>query len=155
MDPLSVVASSLSIADICIRLVAYLRDVQKVTATIEDELTSLIREVEALNSITATIHGTFRNEHSTLAPYGTPREKCDHLWEHVGRTLHDCETVIRKLEDTVKDVHGKKGPAVSGFRDAVHKAQKRRSRDGELRQCRDQLATYQNGLQILLTCINM
>lgn len=46
-DPFSIIAGTVSVADICIRVVKYLRDVQVAAATIEDDIAALIQEVPA------------------------------------------------------------------------------------------------------------
>ncbi|KAF2477702.1 uncharacterized protein BDR25DRAFT_275038 [Lindgomyces ingoldianus] len=153
-DPFSIVASTASIADICIRLVRYLKDVKKGAATIEDDITSLVQEVEALDAISTSIQQTFKEHPTSPTAYGQ-RDKSEDLWMHIKRTLQDCKALAKKLETIVQNIYGKSGPTVSGFRDAVAKSHRRRGKEGDLRQCRDQLATFQNVLQILLAFINL
>lgn len=153
-DPFSIVASTASIADICIRLVRYLKDVQKGAATIEDDIKGLIREVEALHAVSYAIEKTSK-EHPSSPPAYSKDEHQEDLWKHVKRTLENCQTVTERLENIAKEIYGKSGPSVNSLRDAVVKSHRRRSKEAELRQCRDQLTTYQNGLQLLLASINL
>ncbi|ORY01656.1 tetratricopeptide repeat domain-containing protein [Clohesyomyces aquaticus] len=153
-DPFSIVASTASIVDICVRLVCYLKDVQKGVATIQADITSLVHEVEALEAISTSILQIFNG-----TPFATPEhgqhDLQEGLWNKVKRTLEDSEDLVAKLETIVKDIYGKNGQTVSGSRDALGKSHRRRSKESELRQCRDQLATFQNVLQILLAFINL
>jgi len=153
-DPLSIIASTASIADICVRLASYLRNVQKATETIEDDIAALIHEVEALDAITISVQKSFKDDIFTNAGSEDP-EKENHLWKHVRQTLSNCKSTTEGLETIVVELYGKTGPAVTGFRDAVIKSHRRKNKEGDLRNCRDQLATYQNVLQILLASINM
>ena len=156
-DPLSVLASTASLVDICIRLVNYLRDVEKAVSTINEDIASLIREIEALNVISKSLQDAFKNKISddSDGEEDVKDEQNEESWKHVRRTLENCQVVAEKLEAIVKEMYGKSGPSVSGLRDSIGKAHRKRSRDGDVRQCRDQLATYQNVLQILLAFINI
>ncbi|KAF2197372.1 hypothetical protein GQ43DRAFT_484192 [Delitschia confertaspora ATCC 74209] len=153
-DPFSIVAGAASLVDICIRLTNYLRDVHKAAGTIGDDTDSLIHEVHALNTISSSIHQAF-SAHLAANPWNGPSEKEADLWKHVSQTLQDCQGVARRLEAIVKDIYGKTGPTVQSFRDAVVKAHRRRNKEGDLRQCRDQLTMYHSGLQILLGSISI
>lgn len=153
MDPLSVIASSVSIADVCVRLVSYLRDVHKATKTVEHDIASLIHEIQALNVVNLSI----KRAYNDLLPSASQsqQDKGDDLWKLVARNVRDCEAVVAKLEVIAKEIYGKTGPAVTSIPDAVAKTLKRKSREGELRQCRDQLTTYQNVLQVILKFIDL
>jgi hypothetical protein len=74
---------------------------------------------------------------------------------HVRRTLQNCKAVIEKLETIVVQICGKSGQSAIGRRDALFKALRKKSKDGDLQQCRDQFAWYQRILQELLSLINI
>jgi hypothetical protein len=153
-DPVSIIASTASIVDICIRLVRYLRDVHQAAATIEDDIKLLIREVDALNAVSSSIRKSFETN-SASPPLSARTGNEQELWKHVGQNLEDCKGVAERLEGIVKEIYGKHGATVEGFRAAIVVSHRKRRKEGDLQQCRDQLVTYQNVLQILLQFINL
>ena len=52
-DPFSILASGVGIADVAVRVIGYLKDVKAAAETVEDDIDSLISEVEALR----VVHG--------------------------------------------------------------------------------------------------
>jgi hypothetical protein len=154
MDPISIIASTASIVDVCVRLARYLRDVHQAAVTIEDDIKSLIREVDALKSVSSSIQKTF--EFNRPSPLSDARnETNEELWKHVKQNLENCKDVAERLEDIVKEVYGQHGPKIDSFRGAVVASHRKRRKKSDMRQCRDQLVTYQNVLPILLQFINM
>ena len=155
-DPFSIVAGTATLAEICFRVVRYLRDIHTAAATIEDDIAALIHEVEALDAINNSIQETFSNLLPTPSA-GTNQTlgNTADLWKHTGRSLRNCQIVVEKLERLVKEIYGDTGPTVSNMRDGFGKSRRKISKEGSLRQCWDQLSTYQNALQVLLTTINL
>jgi hypothetical protein len=149
-EPFSILAAAVGVSDVCWRIAKYLKDVRAAAATVQDDIDALIREVEALGAVNESIDRAFKADISTLksTDLGT-------LWQHTGKTLKDCRTVIDNLERLVKDIYGKTGPKVVGKIDGLSKQSRSREKKAELFQIRDQLSTYQSQLQILLAGINM
>jgi hypothetical protein len=165
-DPLSVIASTVSIADVCVRLAGYLRDVQKGSKGIKDEIEALLHEVEGFSAINTLVQSSFE-ELAPSSPESSPgsspsrerpasRQSHSHiLWGRVKLILGDSCKATKRLESLVQDIYGKTGPCVQGKFDALKKSHRKTSKNEELRECRDQLTKYQIQLQLLLEFINL
>lgn len=142
------VASGVSIADVAIRLVTYLKDVKHAAGVIEDDIELLISEIETLQAVHTRLEQEFeghvRNEGLS------PKKKI--LWSHVGKTLKDGQALTRRLDACVRDVY-RKDPKAKGKRDGLIKQHRKRSRDSSLSELRDQIHTYHGALQIWLNII--
>lgn len=155
-DPFSIIAGTVSIADVCFRIARYLKDVQAAAASVEEEIAALLHEVEALVTINQSIQKAFEVEISGSSKLSLAKiEHVENLWKHTGKSLRDCQGIVEKLEILMKEIYGKTGPKVAGKIDGLSKQSRKRSKDAELRQFRDQLSTYQSGLQVLLTAISL
>lgn len=155
-DPFSIVAGTVGLVDVCIRVVKCLKEIHAATKKIQDDIGLLIKEIESLEAISNSIQKTFRKEldpKKSLSGYGV--DITSELWKHTGRSLQDCKSVIGRLEVLVKEIYGKNGPTVTSKLDAIAKSRRKKSVDDDFKQCREQLTTYQGGLNILLTTINL
>jgi hypothetical protein len=139
MDPFSILVGTAGITDICIRLIKYLRDVQAGAAAIDEDIDSLIQEIKVLTDVNKSIRTVFQKEMSASAP----------------SPPHDCRKSVEKLQAVLESIYGEAGPKSSGVVDQFVKASKKRSKEKELRQCRDNLSTYYRVLQISLISANL
>lgn len=153
-DPFSIIAGTAGITAICVRVVRYLRDIHTAKATIEDDIAALIHEIEALEAVNNSIHETFGDLLSAPSANPSLGNTAD-LWKHTGRSVRNCQIVVERLEKLVKEIYGKTGPTVTNMRDGFGKTRRKLSKKDALRQCWDQLSTYQNALQVLLTTITL
>ena len=155
-DPLSIIASTIGIVDVLFRLGKYLREVHQDIAHIGEDIRGLTNEVEALNSVITIVQGAFRGETDTnLSPSIVAEpDAIANLWSSVDRTLQSCLRGVLTLEGVVKEIFGKEGQTVSGKVDDLLKVHRKRSKADHIRQIRDQIATYQRNLQVLLATIN-
>jgi hypothetical protein len=149
VDPLSILSGTISIADVCVRLIRYLKDVQAAAAIIDEDIQSLISEIEALKGINHSIQTAFETDLAT-----TPSPPHD-FWIQTGKNVRNCLNVVEKLQNLLEAIYGTTGPKASSVMDSFVKANKKRSKEKELRQCRESLATYVGALQISLQCTNM
>jgi hypothetical protein len=155
-DPLSIVAGAVGIAEVCQRVTNYLKDVKAAAATVEDDINSFIHEVEALATVNQSIKKAFAVDiarSNALSPLKSTH--LETLWQRTGKSIEDCQAIVSRLEDVVKQIFGKTGPKVIGKIDGLSKLSRKREKAAELRQIRDQLSTCQSSLQILLTGINV
>jgi hypothetical protein len=156
-DPFSIIATAISVADVLVRLSLYLKAVCADAATIENDIRDLTSEVEALEEIVTSIQKAFVTEISTPPSSGAENapDSVENLWQRVGKSLKTCLAGVRILETVIGDICGKSGRPVTNAVDGLVKAHRKRSKADSIRQCRDQLSTYQRNLNLLLTTINL
>ncbi|KAK3318124.1 hypothetical protein B0H66DRAFT_225887 [Apodospora peruviana] len=150
MDPLSVVAGAASLADICVRTIAALRQLKHDAGDIVGQLGALVHEVEGLNNMCNTIQ-------ARLKACGKPDEDEPELARktraQMQQTLLDSRRVIAKLSGIVQKIYGHRVPSELGKRDAYKMAIRKMFHENEMRNCRVQLADYQKTLHLFLTIL--
>ncbi|KAA6413838.1 MAG: hypothetical protein FRX48_02200 [Lasallia pustulata] len=169
MDPFSIIVSTASIVDICVRLVTFLQDFHEAAAKVEAGISALQQELEAIIAVNISIRTLFKEELEKAKSKqeqqkGSPRVPPDdsypvqNLWRDIGRNLKGCEAVVERLEKLVEEIVGKERAAkesskivqkLEGFR----KLKRKDSRESDIRQLREQLTTFQRALQMLMTAI--
>lgn len=158
-DPISILAGTASLADIATRIVSYLTDVYKAAATIDDDIAALIHETQDISTVSSLLGDAYQNQTAILTNTKTGQHsrvlEAGQIWGHVQTAVNGCQTVVKRLEDIISEIAGKNGTHVTGRWGGWTKAQRRRGRDGDLRQCRDQLQTYRSTLQLLLSLVTM
>jgi hypothetical protein len=152
VDPVSIISNAVSIADVLVRLGRYLKEVYDDASMIDDYILGLLDETEQLNTIVSSIQETFKaqSDTSTYLIASDP-DSVASLWEQLGKSLSSCLGGVRKMEIVVMEICGKYSKG--NMLDSLAKAHRKRSKADSLRQCRDQLATYQRSLQIVLATI--
>ncbi|KAL9070229.1 MAG: hypothetical protein Q9157_005893 [Trypethelium eluteriae] len=174
-DPFSIVASTISIVDVLVRLGRYLKAIHSDAAVIDDNIRDLQNEVESLQGVVTSVRATFESEtddsfssqsesedpmSSILTdPFQSPNAMHDDsvvgLWRQINKSLNHCLAGVSTLESVVQTICGEKNHKESSKLDNLRKARRKRSKADSIRQCRDHLTTYQKNLQILLTIINL
>lgn len=156
MDPFSIAAGTAGLLDVCWRVISYLHEVQASANKVEEEIASLLKEVEALYVVNKAIDGVWAAEQKVIpgASLADPG-RVESLWRNVGTILQDCQRTVEKLEISVKGIIGKEGAKVASKLDGIRKQLRRQSKDGELHQLRAQLTNYQSSLNVLLTALNL
>ncbi len=155
-EPFSIIAGTFGIADLCWRVIDYLRKVQSAAGRVEDEIVALLHEVEALVTVNESIERVWatergRSPRKSLSDSG----RVDSLWRNAGTILQDCRATLERLESLVTEVIGKDGPKVTGKLDGIKKQLRKQTKAEEFNQVRHQLASYQSSLQVLLTALNL
>ena len=152
-DPFSIVAGSLSVAEICFRVVHNIHRLQQSIGSIDEELKGLVRELESLHDVCTAVQAAFTAKSAAdVAP---------ELWAHLGRALANCGRVAVKLDDIVSKIQGGSSSSLTTTSEepsklhAVGKALRKKLREGDLENCRAQLLTYQNALQLVLIVITL
>lgn len=155
-DPFSIIASTIGIADVCVRLVNLLVSVKQGSKTIDDDLDKLIKEINSTSSTSETIHESFKRDIAAHSePPDSGEEAIASLWHATGTTLESCRTTLEDLNTLLTDVIGDGGPKTSSMLDNLRKYFRKQSREDELLQLRQRLNKAHDVLQILLTAISM
>jgi hypothetical protein len=149
-DPFSFVAGAIGIADVTIRVITYLRDVKAATETIDADIDGLINEILSLKQV----HGHLDEEYQKqTGKRGLSAEETV-LWEQTKRTLENGQTLVIKLEISVRKVHGDVR-TVTRQRDAFTKQNRKRALDSIISGFRAQIHTYSSALHVWLNLISM
>lgn len=152
-DPFSVVASTISIADVGIRLATFLVQVKRGSDAIDEDLDRLIREIESFNTTSKLIRESFETD----IPGGSDATSKDEearigLWRATGNALQDCRRTFSELDALISKVVGDGG---SSTFDKLRRYLRRQSKHDELLQLLRRLNRTHELLQILLIAINM
>ena len=169
MDPFSIIVGTTSLIDVCVRAVKFLKDFHEAAAKVDAEVSALQHEFEALIAVNESIHTLFEEElekarlkqeqlKGSTKVLLEDSDPVQNIWRDIGRNLKDCEAVVRKLEEIVEEIVGKEkvakeSPKIVQKFDGYRKSKRKESRDGDFRQLRDQLTTFQRALQMLMTAV--
>jgi hypothetical protein len=157
-DPLSILVNAVSVVDVCIRIGTYLKDIASDAATVDNYILDLANEVDGLRIVITSVQATFRAQIEAVpSPEGKNLEthSDDDLWSRVGKTVTSCLEGVCTCETVVKAIYGSRNSNLPSALDKLAKAHRKRSTADTFRQCREQLATYQRSLQVLLTAIDL
>jgi len=154
MDPFSIATGAIGVADVCFRVVHYLRQLNTSRTAIQTEINSLISEIEALRSLCDAVEQASLSD-TPSKDNGEESRTVAMLGGHLRRSLSNCKDVVTRLEGLAQDIYGPTGEKVANVFDAVGKATRKLSKMDEFRQCREQLSTYQSAMQILLMTITL
>ena len=133
-EPISLAASIIGIADVCFRLVSYLRDAKASAKTIQTDIDALISEVQTLMQLHGDAAEVFRR-HSQTGSVTSTYERV--LWHHTLKALDAGQDFARRLEECARGIFGK-NPKVRRKRDASIKQDRKRQRLARLSELRSQ-----------------
>lgn len=168
-EPFGTIAAAAGLADVCIRLVVYVRQVRRDGATIRGELEALATEIENLRSLCEVVQKTLgdlaSHDHDKPMLLGTAEmmATASELWVHIGRTISNCREAVQKLHTLLVEICGGDPEAQDAPQPTAHgasrcidvwkKVKRKMSREGDLTKAREQLASHQSGLNLLLSVI--
>lgn len=156
MDPFSITVGVVSLADVCLRLIKFLKDIPTAITTIQKEIEGLISEVESLRAVVVSIEESLRSYHeNSIVASPLKAANLENLWINCKRSLDTCQGIATQLECLVQDIYGKSGSRVTGKLDALGKESRRRDKAAGVQQLHDKLSIEKQNLQILLTGINL
>lgn len=157
MDPFSIIVGTVGLADASIRIISYLGSLKSATSKIQDEITILGQEIEALIAVNDSVEDFWHSRHD-LNGLDAPVNDGSHainVWKNLASLLQQSKATIEQLEVLLKEVVGKKHALVGGKLDGLRKTIRRQDRDGEYMQIRQRLANNQAGIQMLLSALNL
>jgi hypothetical protein len=155
-DPLSIIASTASISDICVRLVNYLRDVNAAAGRIEQDLFALLEEFVALEAVNNAIRDTWLDHHKTVNPKAPVEEPLlETQWQELDHALRGCSNSMQRLGALIDEVVGKDGLLVTSKLDGIKKVLRKQSKDKAILEIRQQVMSHRDNLQVLLLALNL
>ncbi|KAF3895608.1 Tetratricopeptide repeat domain-containing [Trichophyton interdigitale] len=156
MDPFSIAAGAVGVADVCWRVVKYLKNLPAAIAEVQKEIDSLIDEIESLQTIVRSVESAFEGSFSKPSDETPLRAaNLENLWGDFKKSLEGCQNVAKELERLVQEIYGKSGPKVTSKLDGLGKENRRRDKAASLHRVREKLSTEKDNLQILLTGISL
>jgi hypothetical protein len=156
MYPFSITIDIASLLDITWRVAKYLKDVQEAAGLVEGEITSLLGEIQALDSVNRSIKHLHETEVESLSPNSMELPDRDQeLWRITASNLQDCQGNVQRLQTVLDEIAGKHGDKVVGWRDGIRKQFRKLSKDGELTSIRFQISVSRQSLHISLTMLNL
>lgn len=148
MDP---VASAVSMVDVSVRVVKYLKGIHADSKTFEIDIQSLIHEVEAIGTVTNSIKSLRQD---SIDKEETEFSAISELWRKISATIVDCEKILRSLDRTIKEIYGDT-PEATGFKDGFAKVKRMRSKEAQLSSYKESLTSYHHVLDSLLKVISL
>jgi hypothetical protein len=152
-DPFSLIASSIGVVDVCVRLGTFLLEAKQGSDTIDEKLDGLIAEIYALKTVSNLIRESL--EGGDFGDGDIPRrDKGDvlTLWSATLNALQDGQRTLSELEDVFKKVSGEGGTSTG---DRLRKYFRKLWKEERLQELWAKLARSQSLLQMMLTGINM
>lgn len=159
MDPLSIIAGTVGICDVCWRVFQYLKDVREASGTIQGEIEDLQRELNSLRNVNEALEKICAKDQGPL----DHKEDVQLLWYNVNEIRQGCKKAVEELGKLleekfgpmIQEITGKNGAKVTSRFDGLKKGLRRHSKNEDLVQFRHKLANFQSKLQVLLTALNM
>ena len=153
MEPISMLSTIGAVgavtSGVC-KLAFDLYEFVKSTQNVNEAVTGLVEEVNALKSILETVKQEL-DEAVNLPKMLTNSDNKQLLWGNIQVSLKDCKATIDKLEKSVVDV----GPESSTFAIQAVRRIKLNLMDNEITNFRTQIRTHINALQMGLQMVNL
>ena len=154
-DPFSIAAGTVSLLEIAWRVGNYLSNVNASRGKIEEELTDLEKEVNAIVNVNSSIQALWNAQSKQIdGDSKSDNAQITTLWRNVGTVLEGCHSTMDKLQALVKEVVGRDGPNVTGKRDGVRKVLRKQGKEKSVDVIRQQLSSFKSSLQVLLTALS-
>jgi hypothetical protein len=153
MDPFSIAAATVGVADVCVRLIRFLHHVKESAKVIDEELHGIAREISSLDAVNQAIRDSFPEHFLADDKSKGDLEAIANLWKSTAQILHDCESSLAKLENLLENVIGDVD-GIGRF-DSFRKWLRKLSKEDEFSDVRQKLNTFRALLQVNLTAINM
>lgn len=156
MDPFSISVGTLALLQFSLQLGKYLKDVYDAAASFQEEIGSLLSEIQDLESVNKSIGHLQKSGFNgyTAGQSGLSHQDRE-IWQNTAKTLENCSKTVKRLQTVLQAITGKSGLKVTGWRDGVKKALRKQAKDGELNEIRLKLSAYRASLNISLTLLNL
>lgn len=154
-DPLSIIAGTTGVIDICVRVGTYLRDVNAATGKIEQDLLALLEEFIALEAVNTVIRDTWLDHHKKADSEIPDTPLLQKQWLALNYALQGCGSSMQRLSALIEEVVGKHGYSVINKLDGIKKVLRKQSKDRAILEIRQQVMSHRDNLQILLQALNL
>ena len=156
MDPFSILVGTGSLIQMSLELGKYIKDVYEAAASFQEDVGSLLCEIQDLESVNKSIEHFHRNEvHGYSSGQLELPDQDLEIWQNTIKTLQNCSNTVKRLQSVLHGIIGKNGLKVTGWRDGVKKALRKQAKDGEVNEIRLKLSAYRESLNVSLTLLNL
>jgi hypothetical protein len=153
MDPFSITVGALTLSEVTVKLVQFLRSIPVAIAEAKHELDTLVAELDSLDAVTHSVQDAYSREIKRAATAPSKSNPLDERWEFCGRSLRACIGIAKQLTALFEEIYKETGYEVTGKRNAFWKTHRRHNKDPKLQRLRVDLAIEKYNLQILLMTI--
>ena len=158
MDPFSITVGTISLIEVCSRLVLYLRNVRKASITIGKDLQTLWDDVNRLIKTANLLKEIYEARPVAADKQDGKTIEADKLaaaWQNVCNILPQCEDAVQDLQSLLEEIDLPRrfisGTKLEGF----VKQLKKSYREGQYASLRRSLSNYESTLKMLLSAIQM
>jgi hypothetical protein len=153
MDAFSIVAGTVGLLDVCLRLAKYLSDVKEGSERIDEDIEALYQQVAAIGVVIQSIQNVSKAD---LAHAGNSQaDNLQGLWEEVGHNITSCQAALDKLFILISHIVGKESSKLQSKLEGFRRYLRKTSKEEEFNRIRTQLSGYHHALQTLLTSVNI
>ena len=152
MDPLSIIASSTSLAALCLKcstlLYEYINDTKNVDATVS----TFCSEIDSLAQVLDSIKTNFRHPRTVAVIQAAQDEYDGRLWSNIGKLLDRCKISMVRLEKILGGLNKSTG---GGLLRKPIKQLRFSMKSDEIVMLRQQVQSHNLMMQITLQSISM
>jgi hypothetical protein len=156
-DPFSILASTVGLADVCVRAGFYLAQIKEAAGKVEEDVAALTHDIDALKAVNKSISFFWRRHRATVPPRTQPQnaDRVQDTWKNVGINLRDCQSTVEKMELLLQEIIGKDKARSAWKLEGLRKALRKVSKEGDFEKLRRQLADYRGSLHLLFTTLDL
>ena len=151
-DPLSIVAGTVGLADVCARTIKFLKDAQKGLREIDRDIESLREEISSLQTANHVVASTYEKITTSWQQDTDLQQNLSAHWRATNDTLSGCQNIVEQLETLLKSIVGTENHGKLG---KFRKWLKYESKEQDFDELRTKLQTRQNALQIIIEATNL
>lgn len=154
MDPASIfgtINAVGAVANVACTLALQLYTFVENTRTVNQAVTDLVEEVNALSSILEAVKLGLKSDLVKLAEKRANSDDSRLLWESIQGSLRDCRAILDRLENAIVDVR----PEGRNFAEQAVRRFRLNLKDSDITAFRTQIRTHINALQMALLMINL
>ncbi|KAL4943875.1 hypothetical protein BDV06DRAFT_220835 [Aspergillus oleicola] len=157
MDPFSVLAGAVGVADVGFRLIKYLAEVKSASSKIQGEVDALETEIKSLLGVNQSVEEFYRarQDETNAGALSVNSGDLAKLWKPLASLLQQTKPIIQALNDLLVKIIGKPGSIIPGKLDGLRKTIRKLNKDGEYMQIRQRLLTNQSSIQMSLSALNI
>lgn len=162
-DPISILASAVSIADVCIRLSRFLREAKRGIQSVDEDLDGLLSDITTLQDVINSIAVHFKQETARYKK-GEDDEKttrAEHieisdLWRTFHNKLTECLATLEDFDTLRKKIEGDSSKPSSAPAIIQHSRKwlRKYMKEDEINLFRQKISRHHDNLNLLLTAAN-
>ena len=152
-DPFSIVAGTVGVADVCFRLIKFLKQANAGLRVVDQELEHLSEELVSLRSVNDLVKRSYTEGFTTKTDPDHQQILGSH-WRSTQNTLAGCQRIVEQIEALLKEVANTGSGKHIKF-DQLRKWLKQQSREEAFSTLREKLKAHQLALQLSLSAVTM